>query len=67
MKTGTVIVIAWISGVVCLMICSYLVSMNYKYEIKNNEIQGYHCQPITTHSTIEEAKAKIREYQGNES
>ena len=30
-------------------------------------LEGYHCQPITTHSTIEEAKAKVREYQGNES
>ena len=29
--------------------------------------QEWHCQPITTHSTIEEAKAKVREYQGNES
>ena len=31
--------------------------------VMENTIEDYHCQPITTHSTIEEAKEKVREYQ----
>jgi len=25
--------------------------------------EGYHCQPITEHKTLEEAKARIEQYQ----
>jgi len=31
--------------------------------IKENTLSGYHCQPITTHKTLEEAKAQVERYQ----
>lgn len=31
--------------------------------IKENTLSGYHCQPITEHKTLEEAKARIEQYQ----
>lgn len=32
-------------------------------DVEGNHIKGYHCQPITTHNTLEEAKARVIEYQ----
>lgn len=32
-------------------------------ELERNEVNGYHCQPITEHKTLEEAKARIEQYQ----
>lgn len=31
--------------------------------VKTNKLEGYHCQPITTHSTLEDAKAQVERYQ----
>ena len=32
-------------------------------DIKENNIGGYHCTPITTHTSLESAKAQVRVYQ----
>lgn len=45
----------------------FLVSFGVSDWVVKDSLDNLHCQPITTHSTIEEAKAKVREYQGNES
>ena len=31
--------------------------------VGTNTLQGYHCQPITKHSTLEDAKAQVELYQ----
>ena len=41
---------------------SAMSSVRY-HDAANNKLEGYHCQPITTHSTLEDAKAKVIEYQ----
>jgi len=40
-----------------------MTSMIVYSKLEDNTIGGYHCQPVTTHSTLEEAKAKVIEYQ----
>lgn len=32
-------------------------------ELERNEVEGYHCQPIQKVETLEEAKARIKQYQ----
>jgi glycine betaine/choline ABC-type transport system substrate-binding protein len=32
-------------------------------DIDKNIVPGYHCQPITKHSTLEDAKAQVERYQ----
>jgi len=31
-------------------------------KISSNEVGGYHCQPITTHTTLESAKGQVNLY-----
>jgi hypothetical protein len=31
--------------------------------IDNNQHRDYHCQPITKHNTLEDAKAQVERYQ----
>ena len=31
--------------------------------LKDNQIEGYHCTPITSHTGIESAKAQVVKYQ----
>jgi len=40
-----------------------MTSMIVYNKLEDNAIGDYHCQPITTHSTLEDAKAKVIEYQ----
>jgi len=37
--------------------------MSRAFDAKNNEIEGYHCTPITKHTGIESAKAQVAKYQ----
>jgi len=46
-----------------ISIGAYLISIATSDDIANNTVKGYHCQPITTHSTLEEAKAQVERYQ----
>ena len=48
-----------LSGFISAFFTTYLINQ----DIKENKVKGYHCQPITTHSTLEDAKAKVIEYQ----
>ena len=32
-------------------------------DIRANEVNGYHCTPITTHTSLESARAQVRVYQ----
>ncbi len=48
-----------LSGYISALFTTYLINQ----DIKENNVKDYHCQPITTHSTLEDAKAKVIEYQ----
>jgi len=46
-----------------ISIGAFLIGLAVSDDVSNNTLNGYHCQPITTHNTLEDAKAKVIEYQ----
>ena len=42
-----------------LMVMTYFLMQG----VDENNIKGYHCTPITTHTSLESAKAQVRVYQ----
>jgi len=53
----------WIAIPVLVVACLFAGFYGPFWLIKEGRLTGYHCQPITTHSTLEDAKAKVIEYQ----
>lgn len=51
--------------VFCAPLCAgyYLGSSDAESTVESNSFKGFHCQPITEHKTLEEAKARIEQYQ----
>lgn len=54
------VVLIWIVGI---SIGAYLTGLGMRDDIGNNTVNGYHCQPIQKAEALEEAKARIEQYQ----
>lgn len=52
-----------VAGFVAGLASAAMSDYRFNSELESNKVDGYHCQPITKHSTLEDAKAKVIEYQ----
>ena len=48
---------------VAFLLGSWIAVSSVKGEVASNNIQGYHCTPITKHIGIESAKKHVEAYQ----
>lgn len=58
--TNIVMAVVYSLGLLTGYIFAHGVSRSY---VEENKVDGYHCRQITTHKTLEEAKARIKQYQ----